>query len=180
MERRPLGPTGLEVPAIGMGTWRTFDTDEDRRPIVDEAVAVGIDLFDSSPMYGKAEAALARALEGRRERVLVATKIWTPDAAEGRRQAERALQLYGSVDIYQVHNLVNVPAQLALLERLKSEGTVRAVGATHYQESAFDELATVMRSGRLDMIQVPYNPSAARSRPSSCPWPNRWASAFSS
>jgi len=158
VERRPLGRTGLEMPAIGMGTWRTFDTDEDRRPIVDEALAVGINLFDSSPMYGKAEAALARALEGRRERVLVATKIWTPDAAEGRRQAERALRLYGTVDIYQVHNLVSWPAQLALLEGLKAEGRVRAVGATHYQESAFDELATVMRSGRLDMIQVPYNP----------------------
>ena len=158
MERRPLGRTGIEVPAIGMGTWRTFDTDEDRSPIVDEALGAGIDLFDSSPMYGRAEETLARALDGRRDRVLVATKIWTEDAEEGRRQARHALDLYGTVDVYQVHNLVNVPDQLALLERLKAEGKVRAVGATHYREEAFADLAELMRTGRLDMVQIPYNP----------------------
>jgi aryl-alcohol dehydrogenase-like predicted oxidoreductase len=158
MERRQLGTTGIAVPAIGMGTWRTFDTGADRRPLVAEAVAAGIDLFDSSPMYGRAEDTLARALDGIRDRVLVATKVWTPDAGEGRRQAEHALSLYGTVDVYQVHNLVNVPAQLGLLERLRAEGRVRAVGATHYLESAFDDLARLMRGGRLDMVQIPYNP----------------------
>src|SRR5438034_2165743 len=132
MERRPLGSSGLAVPAVGMGTWRTFDTDDDRAAIVDEALAAGMDLFDSSPMYGRAEVTLARALDGRRDRALVATKVWTDDPAEGREQADRALRLYGSVDVYQVHNLVNVPAQLGLLERLKAEGRVRTVGATHY------------------------------------------------
>lgn len=141
-----------------MGTWRTFDTDDDRTPLVDAALAAGIDLFDSSPMYGRAEATLARALEGRRDRVLVATKIWTDDPSRGRAQADHALALFGHVDVYQVHNLVNVPAQLALIERMKNEGKVRAVGATHYMESAFGELMELMRSGRLDMVQIPYNP----------------------
>ena len=159
MERRQLGSSGLDVPAIGMGTWRTFDTDEDRRPIVDEAVGAGIDLFDSSPMYGKAEATLAAALGGRRDRVKIATKVWTDDVAKGRAQVDYALGLYGTLDIYQVHTLVNVPDQLALLERLKGEGKVKAVGATHYQVGAFGELAALMRTGRLDMIQVPYNPN---------------------
>jgi aryl-alcohol dehydrogenase-like predicted oxidoreductase len=109
-------------------------------------------------MYGKAEATLARALTGVRDQVQVATKIWTASAAEGRAQADRALRLFGHVDVYQVHNLVGVPAQLALLERLKAEGKVRAVGATHYQESAFAEMAALMKTGRLDMIQIPYNP----------------------
>jgi aryl-alcohol dehydrogenase-like predicted oxidoreductase len=45
-----------------MGTWQTFDTAEDRGPIVAEALAAGIDLFDSSPMYGRAETTLAKAL----------------------------------------------------------------------------------------------------------------------
>lgn len=158
VDRRSLGPTSIDVPAIGMGTWRTFDTDEDRRPLVEVALDSGIDLFDSSPMYGRAEATLARALEGIRERVVVATKIWTADADEGRRQADHALGLFGHVDVYQVHNLVNVPAQLGLLERLKEQGKVRAVGATHYQEPAFPEMAALMRTGRLDMVQIPYNP----------------------
>ena len=146
------------MPAIGMGTWRTFDTDEDRRPLVDAAIESGIDLFDSSPMYGRAEVTLARALKGIRERVIVGTKIWTSSADEGRAQADHALKLFGRVDVYQVHNLVNVPAQLALLERLKSEGKLRAVGATHYQESAFYEMAALMKTKRLDMVQIPYNP----------------------
>jgi aryl-alcohol dehydrogenase-like predicted oxidoreductase len=158
VDRRRLGRTSLEVPAVGMGTWRTFDTDEDRRPLVEAAIDSGIDLFDSSPMYGKAEATLARALDGLRNRVLVATKIWTASAEEGRAQAEHALRLFGLVDVYQVHNLVNVPAQLALLEGLKEQGKVRAVGATHYQEPAFPDLVALMKTNRLDMIQIPYNP----------------------
>ena len=158
MTRRQLGRTGIDVPAVGMGTWLTFDTGEDRRWLVEEALAAGIDLFDSSPMYGRAEDTLARALRGFRDRVLVATKVWAPDAEEGRRQVEHVLSLYGTVDVYQVHNLVNVPAQLGLLERLKAEGRVRAVGATHYREEAFEELAALMRTGRLDMVQIPYNP----------------------
>ena len=158
MDRRRLGRTSIDVPAIGMGTWRTFDTDEDRRPLVEAALEAGIDLFDSSPMYGRGEATLARALTDIRDRVVVATKIWTASAEEGRAQADHALGLFGSVDIYQVHNLVNVPVQLALLEGLKSAGRVRALGATHYQESAFPDLASLMKSGRLDMVQIPYNP----------------------
>jgi aryl-alcohol dehydrogenase-like predicted oxidoreductase len=158
VERRQLGRTGISVPVIGMGTWRTFDTSEDRRPLVDAALEEGFDLFDSSPMYGRAEAVLAKAIDGRRDRALIATKVWTSDPDEGRKQADYALRLYGHVDVYQVHNLVNVPAQLALLEGLKESGKVRAVGATHYLDSAFRDMARLMATGRIEMVQIPYNP----------------------
>ncbi len=158
MERRPLGRAGFDVPVMGTGTWRTFDTDDDRRELVDAALAAGVDLFDSSPMYGRAEDALGEALKNRRRSALIATKIWTEDPDEGRAQAAHALALYGHVDVYQVHNLVNVPVQLGLIERLAGQGKVRATGATHYLESAFGEMAKVMRSGRIEMIQIPYNP----------------------
>jgi aryl-alcohol dehydrogenase-like predicted oxidoreductase len=158
VERRQLGKTGISVPAIGLGTWRTFDTSEDRRPLVQAALEAGIDLFDSSPMYGRAEAVLAKAIDGRRDRVLIATKVWTNDPDEGRQQAQYALRVYGHVDIYQIHNLVNVPAQLALLEGLKTQGKVRAIGATHYLDSAFRDMARLMATGRIDMVQIPYNP----------------------
>ncbi|TMC66947.1 MAG: aldo/keto reductase, partial [Chloroflexota bacterium] len=146
------------MPAIGMGTWQTFDTTADRGPIVDEALSAGITLFDSSPMYGRAEDTLAKALAGRRDEAIIATKIWTSSPAEGWQQAEHALRLFGRVEIYQVHNLVNWKAQLKMLEGLKGEGKVVAVGATHYDSGAFDDLCDVMRTGRLDMIQLPYNP----------------------
>lgn len=158
MERRSLGRTGISVPVIGMGTWRTFDTSEDRRPLTNSAIEAGIDLFDSSPMYGRAEAMLAKAIAGQRDRVLIATKVWTNDPDEGRKQSDYALRLYGHLDVYQVHNLVNVPAQLALLEGLQEQGKVRAVGATHYMDSAFGDMARLMATGRIEMIQIPYNP----------------------
>lgn len=141
-----------------MGTWQTFDTAEDRRALVDEAFAAGMQLFDSSPMYGRAEDVLARALGKRRDEAIITSKVWTSSGSEGREQASHALRLFHRIEIYEVHNLVNWKAQLRMLERLKGEGNVTAVGATHYDPSAFDDLCDVMRTGRLDVIQVPYNP----------------------
>ena len=102
---------------------------------------------------------LGRALKGRRQRALVATKVWARTAAEGRAQIEQALGFFGGrVDLYQVHNLVNWPAHLELLERSQTRGGVVGIGATHYQPSAFTELQRVMRTGRVGAIQIPYNP----------------------
>jgi aryl-alcohol dehydrogenase-like predicted oxidoreductase len=155
-ELRRLAP-GVEVPCVGMGTWQTFDGD--RTELVGAALDAGVQLFDSSPMYGQAEERLGEALGRRRSDAFVATKIWTRSAEEGRRQAERALAYYdGVVDLYQVHNLVAWREQLALLESLREAGKVRLIGATHYSPSAFGELEEVMRTGRIDAIQIPYNP----------------------
>jgi aryl-alcohol dehydrogenase-like predicted oxidoreductase len=163
MERRKLGSAGLDVPTVGLGTWRRLEAATGRGPraaedLVMAAIEAGSNLIDSSPMYGRAEELLGAALRGRRELALVATKIWTSSADEGRRQAERALGWYGYVDLYQVHNLVAWREQLDLLGRLRDEGRVGAIGATHYNPYAFDELAAVMRTGRVQAVQVPYNP----------------------
>ncbi len=164
MERRVLGDGGLQVPAVGMGTWRAFDVRdqagiERSRAVVEAALAAGTTFFDSSPMYGAAEDVLAAALGDRRDRALVATKVWTSSAAEGRAQIEHALSIYGGrVELYQVHNLVAWREHLPLLESLREPGRVGEIGATHYQASAFADLAAVMRSGRIQAIQVPYNP----------------------
>ena len=163
VEERPLGRSGMRVPVVGMGTWRTFDVGADAeagaRRVVDAAVAAGTRLFDSSPMYGRAERVLGRALDGRRRDAIVATKLWTDDDAEAERQADFAFHTFGGkVELYQVHNLVRWQRRVELLERRRESGQVSAIGATHYQPSAFGELARAMRSGRLDAIQVPYNP----------------------
>ncbi len=164
MERRILGSSGLTVPAVGMGTWQTFDVadaDGERHAgrVVEAAIGQGVDFFDSSPMYGQAERVLGQALQAARDRALIATKIWTPSADEGRRQAAAALQHFGRrIDLYQIHNLVAWRVHLGLLEELRAQGQITAIGATHYQPSAFDELQTVMRTGRITAIQVPYNP----------------------
>ncbi len=164
MHERALGRSGLTAPAVGMGTWRTFDVrgaaaEWQARAIVDEALIVGACLIDSSPMYGEAERVLGQALANHRSDALVATKMWARGADEGRAQIERALGLFGGhVDLYQIHNLVAWRTHLPLLERLRDEGRVGAIGATHYSAGAFGELAEVMRTGRIAAIQTPYNP----------------------
>ncbi|HUS16622.1 MAG TPA: aldo/keto reductase [Chloroflexia bacterium] len=163
MEQRPLGKSGLDVPVVGMGTWRTFDVREPaaeaaRREVVTAALAAGTTLFDSSPMYGQSERVLGLALAGRRDAAFVATKVWTRDRSEARAQIAAALGFYeGRVDLYQIHNLVAWRDHLPLLEDLVATGQVGTIGATHYDHAAFPELITVMQTGRIMAIQVPYN-----------------------
>jgi aryl-alcohol dehydrogenase-like predicted oxidoreductase len=164
MDQRVLGKTGLRVPVVGMGTWRTFDVrgaaaEKRAGQIVDEALTVGSTFIDSSPMYGEAERVLGSALRGRRGATLIATKIWAHSPEEGRRQAERALRFFEDrVDLYQVHNLVSWRDHLPILERLRDEGRAAAIGATHWSAGAFGDLRQVMQTGRVTAIQIPYNP----------------------
>jgi aryl-alcohol dehydrogenase-like predicted oxidoreductase len=163
MPRRPLGTTGIALPVVGLGTWQVFDLPADRAGEAEAVVAAAFDagtrLVDSSPMYGRAEAILGRALGPRRPEAFVATKIWTDSAAAGRKQFADQLAFYGGrVDLEQVHNLLAWEAHLPWLEAEREAGRIGWLGATHYRAQAFDELARVMRSGRIHAIQVPYNP----------------------
>jgi aryl-alcohol dehydrogenase-like predicted oxidoreductase len=146
-----------------MGTWATFDVrgreEAERHGIVDMALEHGARFFDSSPMYGEAERVLGAALEGRRDRAQVATKVWARRTEEGRAQILRALQYFGGrVELYQIHNLSAWRDHLPVLERLREEGVIDAIGATHYSPRAYGELAEVMRTGRVGAVQIPYNP----------------------
>lgn len=146
-----------------MGTWKTLDVTGadavDRHAVVHEALDAGTTLFDTSPMYGQAPRVLADALAPRRAEAFVATKVWTPSPEEGLRQIDRSLALYGRVECYQLHNLVAWREHLPRLEALREDGRVDVIGATHYDTRAFDEMERVMRTGRVQMIQIPYNPT---------------------
>ena len=154
MEERRLGPV------VGLGTWRTFDRDAElARRVVDAAVSAGCRVVDSSPMYGGAEASLAEALEGCRNEVDVATKIWAGSVEEGRPQLAAQLRWFGRVEVEQIHNLVAWEEQLAWLEEERGAGRIGRLGVTHYAESAFAELARALRTGRFEAVQLPYNPA---------------------
>jgi diketogulonate reductase-like aldo/keto reductase len=153
MEERRLGPV------VGLGTWNTFGGDAELAgDVVGAAAAAGSRFFDSSPMYGKAESSLAAALDGRRERATVATKIWAPTVEQGREQLRRQLELFGRVDVEQVHNLVSWRDHLDWLEAERDAGRIGRIGVTHYSPLAFDELANAIASGRFDTVQLPLNP----------------------
>jgi hypothetical protein len=150
------------VPVVGLGTWQRLEaaaTAGRHRELIDTAIAVGIRLIDTSPMYGDAERLLADALDGRRGQVVIADKVWTPSPTEGVAQLARAVAWYGGrVDLMQIHNLVAWPAHLPMLEAARDQGHVGLIGATHYSAAALIELAEVMATGRIDTVQVPYNP----------------------
>ncbi len=163
MEKRGLGNTGVELPVIGMGSWQTLDLPPREQPLADEIVSAalgsGTTAFDSSPMYGRSEEVLGKALEDRRDGTFLATKTWsrTQEAAEAR--YEEQLRFFGGhIELMQIHNLVDWRERLSWLERERDAGRVDLLGATHYSPSAFGELEEVMRTGRIHAIQIPYNP----------------------
>jgi aryl-alcohol dehydrogenase-like predicted oxidoreductase len=153
VEERRLGPV------VGLGTWNTFERDAAlARQVVAAALDAGTRVFDSSPMYRGAEASLGEALRPRRADAVVATKIWSESVDEGREQYRRQREWFGRVEIEQVHNLAAWREQLVWLEREREEGRVDRLGVTHFEPSAFAELALALRTGRFDVVQLPYNP----------------------
>ena len=163
MESRVFGSSGVEVPVVGLGTWSTFDlapADESiARDVVSAAFVAGTRVVDSSPMYGRAEGVLGRALGARRSEAFVATKIWTPSVEEVRDQfASQLADFGGRVELLQVHNLVAWREHLAWMQEERDAGRIGLLGATHWNPAAFDDLAEVMRSGSIAAIQIPWNP----------------------
>jgi diketogulonate reductase-like aldo/keto reductase len=153
VEERRLGPV------VGLGTWNTFERDEELAgAVVGAALATGTRVFDTSPMYRGAEGALGSALRERREGALVATKIWADSVEEGRDQYRRQVEWFGRVELEQVHNLVAWREHLPWLEEEREAGRIDRLGVTHYAAGAFAELAEALRTRRFDVLQVPYNP----------------------
>lgn len=169
METRNFGKSGEQLPVVGLGTWLTFDVgpDEDNfaAPVVEAMYGGGSRVVDSSPMYGRAEGVLGRAISGIRDQLFVATKIWTEGLSGedavllGRFQYEAQLAFYGGrVELEQIHNLEAWQDHLPWLEAEKEKGRIGYIGATHWQPEAFPTLIEIMKTGRLDAVQVPYNP----------------------
>lgn len=153
MEERRLGPV------VGLGTWNTFGADAALASrIVGAALDAGVRVFDSSPMYRGAEPSLASALAHRRGASTVATKIWADTVDEGREQYARQREWFGRVEIEQIHNLAAWRSQLEWLAAEREEGRIDKLGVTHYARGAFGDVAEALRTGRFDVVQVPYNP----------------------
>lgn len=165
--RKPIPGTGELLPAIGLGTWQTFDvgsTNSAREPLKEvlrEFVGLGGSVLDSSPMYGKSESVAGDlAVElGVHKRLFFATKVWTSGRDAGIRQMEESFRRLRTprMDLLQVHNLVDYRTHLLTLRRWKDQGKVRYIGVTHYTASAYDELARVLASEPLDFVQLNYS-----------------------
>ena len=154
MEERRLGPV------VGLGTWNTFGADAALASrIVGAALDAGVRVFDSSPMYRGAEPSLASALAHRRAAIdgrdedLGATR-----STRGASSTRVSVEWFGRVEIEQIHNLAAWRSQLEWLAAEREEGRIDKLGVTHYARGAFGDVAEALRTGRFDVVQVPYNP----------------------
>lgn len=168
--KRAIPKTGESIAAVGLGTWQVFDVARDKaaRAEAREALKAFADLggeaIDSSPMYGSSESVagdLAADL-GLHQRLFIATKVWTRGREEGIQQMRESMRrlrvdLKGSLDLMQVHNLVDTDAHLATLRAWKKEGRVRYLGITHYHAGAHAELERLVRRRDLDFVQINYS-----------------------
>ena len=167
MLSRAIPSTGERLPVIGLGTSGVFDVGTDPaeraplREVLDILVGSGGSLVDTSPMYGRAEQVAGDLIAARqlRSRTFVATKVWTRGRAAGLEQIETSMRRLRSptLDLVQVHNLVDLDTQLATLRELKRQGRVRYVGVTHYTVASHGDLERVLQEEPLDFVQFNYS-----------------------
>ncbi len=167
MTTRPIPKSGERLPVVGLGTWQTFDVGngaEAREPLAEVLrllFAHGGSVVDSSPMYGRAEGVVGDLLAGlgARDKAFIATKVWTQGRRGGIRQMERSMELFrtATIDLMQIHNLVDWRTHLKTLRAWKEEGRIRHIGITHYTPHAFGELMAVIEAEPVDFVQLPYS-----------------------
>ncbi|MEX2643132.1 MAG: aldo/keto reductase [Acetobacterales bacterium] len=164
---RHIPSTGEAMPAIGLGSWITFNVGNDPEllnqctDVMAAFLAGGGGMIDSSPMYGSSQNTIGHGLEqlGRPRQAFAADKVWTSDASGGREQISRSRREWGvpRFDLMQVHNLVEWQAHLRTLRDMKAAGEIRYIGITTSEGRRLDLFEEVMRDQPLDFVQVTYN-----------------------
>jgi diketogulonate reductase-like aldo/keto reductase len=167
MLTRTIPVSGEALPVIGLGTYIVFDVASDaetiasRRALVDLMIEKGATVLDSSPMYDRAEGVVGEIIEaaGSRDRLFLATKVWTSGKASGEHQMQRSIERMnaGVMDLMQVHNLRDVDVHLATIRDWQTEGRIRYNGVTHYHAGALGQLESVMRKHRPQFVQINYS-----------------------
>src|SRR6266852_9001682 len=154
----------VKLPKIGLGTWQTFDVGSDaaaRAPLREVLKLLNGNVVDSSPMYGSSESVAGDLIAelGVRDRLFIATKVWTSGRDAGLRQMEdsfRRLRVE-RMDLMQVHNLVDAATHVSTLKEWKQKGRIRYIGITHYTSSAYGEVERSLKSGPWDFLQINYS-----------------------
>lgn len=167
MLTRTIPSSGEKLPVIGLGTWQAFDVDlagniqRQLEDVLSQFVKLGGRMIDSSPMYGRAEKVIGQLTSalGLRDKVFIATKVWTEGKQSGIQSMERSMALLQTkrIDLMQVHNLVDVNTQLATLQEWKQQGRIRYTGITHYESGALNEIENLMRKQKFDFLQINYS-----------------------
>ena len=170
---RAIPGTSEHLPVVGLGSSASFSRIAGEgelarvREVLEALVAHGGRVFDTAPSYGAAEEVAGGIVResGLGERLFWATKLNVagrgggsadPQAARAQLEASFARVGKSPIDLVQVHNMADVPTQLAILEEAKAAGRIRYVGATTTSEATYDALEALMKTDRLDFIGVDY------------------------
>jgi len=161
---RAIPSSGEKLPAIGLGTWLTFDAGSDpaargvRAEILRRFFAAGGKLVDSSPMYQSSEEVLGATLPAKAP-LFAASKVWTVGGMAGRRQVEQSRRLWriARFDLLEVHNFLDWEIHLPMLQAMKTEGRLRYIGVTTSHGRRHDLAEHIMRTQKIDFVQFTYN-----------------------
>lgn len=172
---RKIPSTGEALPVIGAGTSGSFEVEagsaqyQQLKQVLQEFFQHGARVIDTSPNYGSADAVLGQLLEEGdwRQNTFLATKIAANSRAAAQEQWAGSLQKLRTdkVDLLQIHNLRDWQEQLPYARELKAQGKTRYIGVTHYIDSGLAELERILRTEKLDFIQIHYSvnsPNAAK------------------
>ncbi len=160
---RTIPSTGEKIPAIGMGSWLTFDVGASAselapvKSVIKSFYEAGGRLIDSSPMYGRSEQAIGESASqlGINDKLWLATKVWTTGEERGKQQIENSRNLFKAwPKLLQVHNLQDMHSHLRTLRQLKAEGKLKYIGLTHYVNGMHREMTNLVRSEKPDFIQI--------------------------
>ncbi|MEO1037820.1 MAG: aldo/keto reductase [Pseudomonadota bacterium] len=163
---RDIPSSGERIPALGMGTWITFDVRdqrarETRLAVLREFFNRGGRLVDSSPMYGRSPDVVGYCLErlDNDSDLFSASKVWVNGADKGVYQVERSAERWGlpRFDLVQVHNMVDWRSHLPVLKAMQAEGNLRYVGITTSHGRRHSALADALRREQFDFVQFTYN-----------------------
>ena len=166
MITRKIPSSGELIPAIGLGSWITFNVGDSEnelapmRNVLGAFVDAGGKVIDSSPMYGRSEKVIGKlaAELNVTDKLWFATKVWTTGESSGKTQIENSREYFKKWPVLlQVHNLQDLKTHLRTLRALKEEGKLKYIGITHYLDSEHETLANVVKAEKLDFIQVNFS-----------------------
>jgi diketogulonate reductase-like aldo/keto reductase len=155
------------IPAIGMGSWLTFDIGNNidalatRIQVLQSFFDNGGGMIDSSPMYGSSEQVIGKCLahNTNTQGLFSATKVWTPGKDAGTAQMERSLSLWGKkqFDLMQIHNMLDWETHLETLKTWKADGRIKYIGITTSHGRRHTALEQALKTGAFDFVQFTYN-----------------------
>lgn len=167
MMTRNIPATDEALPVIGLGTWQVFDVESTsgeialRRQIIELLTSRRGSLVDTSPMYNRSEKVIGDviAASGNRNKLFLATKVWTDGKAAGERQMRRSAELMNTdlIDLMQVHNRRDLETHLGTIREWQRQERIRYNGVTDYRESAQDEMENVIKRHQPQFIQINYS-----------------------